>query len=140
MLIWGRGKKTDEVRTLYLLSPVLLAFAMGFPALLVGMPASGLFLLWGILHMNNLDFIMPVFFENYSVDQSMSVGLAWAFMASLCIVIGYTFVGSALLIERAMKKRGMFKEEMEEGEMDERMSSLALPTSVPEGDNESRNI
>jgi len=140
MLIWGRGKKTDEVRTLYLLSPVLLAFAMGFPALLVGMPASGLFLLWGILHMNNLDFIMPVFFENYSVDQSMSVGLAWAFMASLCIVIGYTFVGSVLLIERAMKKRGMFKEEMEEGEMDERMSSLALPTSVPEGDNESRNI
>jgi hypothetical protein len=117
MLFWGRGKKTDEVRTLYLLAPVLLASAMGFPALLVGMPASGLFLLWGVLHMNNLDSIMPVFFENYSVDQSLSVGLAWAFMASLCIVIGYTFVGSALLIERAMRKQGLFKEEVGEGEI-----------------------
>src|SRR5687768_4596025 len=66
MLFWGRGKKTEDIRTLYLLSPALLACAMGFPALLIGIPDSGLFLLWGILHMNNLDFILPVLLENYS--------------------------------------------------------------------------
>src|SRR5512145_2805610 len=79
MLIWGRGKKADEVRTLYLLSPALLACAMGFPALLAGMPGSGLMMLWGILHMSNLDFIMPVFFDDYSVEQSLAVVLVWAF-------------------------------------------------------------
>jgi hypothetical protein len=108
MLIWGRGKKADEVRTLYLLSPALLACAMGFPAFLVGMPGSGLMMLWGILHMSNLDFVIPVFFDNYSVEQSLTVVLAWAFMAALCIIIGYAFVGSALLIERAMQRRGLF--------------------------------
>jgi hypothetical protein len=111
MLIWGRGKKAAEVRTLYLLSPALLACAMGFPAFLVGMPGSGLMMLWGILHMSNLDFVIPVFFDNYSVEQSLTVVLAWAFMAALCIVIGYAFVGSALLIERAMQRRGLFIEE-----------------------------
>jgi hypothetical protein len=111
MLFWGRGKKADEVRTLYLLSPALLACAMGLPVLLVSMPGSGLLLLWGVLHMHNLDFIMPVLFENYSAEEYLSIGLAWAFMAALCIVIGYAFVGCALLIERAMKRRGLFIEE-----------------------------
>jgi len=76
MLLWGRGKAADEVRTLYLLSPALLACAMGFPAVLVGMPGSALMMLWGILHMNNLDFIMPVFLDNYSVEQSLALVLA----------------------------------------------------------------
>jgi hypothetical protein len=114
MLLWGRGRKTAEIRRLYLLSPALLACAMGFPALLVGMPGSGIMMLWGILHMSNLDFLMPVFFDNYSVEQSLTVVLAWAFMAALCIVIGYAFVGSALLVERMMSKRGLFIEEDED--------------------------
>ena len=59
-------------------------------------------MVWGILHMNNLDFIMPVFLDNYSVEQSLALILAWAFMAALCIVIGYAFVGAASLIERTM--------------------------------------
>jgi len=134
MLFWGRGKKPDEVRTLYLLSPALLASAMGFPALLVGMPGSGLMLLWGILHLSNLDFIMPVFFDHYSAEQSLSIILAWGFMAALCIVIGYAFVGGALLIERAMQRRGMFLEEEYSGGTNERTSPLVLPTSVTEDD------
>jgi hypothetical protein len=114
MLFWARGKKADEVRTLYLLSPALLACAMGFPALLVGMPGSGLMMLWGVLHMSNLDFIMPVFFDNYSMEQSLTIVLAWGFMAALCLVIGYAFVGCALLIERAMTRRGLFLEAQDE--------------------------
>jgi len=37
--------------------------------------------------------------------------VAWAFMAALCMVIGYAFVGMALLIERALKKQNLFKPE-----------------------------
>jgi hypothetical protein len=117
ILFWGRGKKADEVRALYLLSPAVLACAMGLPVLLVSLPGSGFFLLWGILHMSNLDFIMPVIFENYALEEYLSIGLAWAFMAALCIVIGYAFVGCALLIERAMKRRGLFIEEAPSGEL-----------------------
>lgn len=111
MLFWGRGKKADEIRALYLLSPVLLAGAMGFPALLVGISDSGMLLLWGILHINNMDFLMPLLLENYSAEQSLSVGLVWAFMAALCMVVGYAFVGCVLLIERAMQRRGLLIEE-----------------------------
>ena len=109
LLFWGRGKSADAVRRMYILSPLLLACSMGVPALLVGIPDSGILLLWGLLHMNNLDFVMPVLFENYHQEQSLSIGVAWAFMAALCVVIGYAFVGMALLIERALKKQNLFK-------------------------------
>jgi len=140
MLLWGRGKAADEVRTLYLLSPVLLACAMGFPAVLVGMPGSALMMLWGILHMNNLDFIMPMFLDNYSVEQSLAIVLAWAFMAALCIVIGYAFVGGALLIERALKRRGLFIEEKDSGDDVAPASLRVLLTTVAEVDPESGNV
>ena len=84
---------------------------MGLPALLVGVPDSGLFILWGFLHMNRLDFVIPVLLENYDQEQSLSIGLAWAFMAAICVVIGYTFVGIALLIERTLEKQNLFKSE-----------------------------
>lgn len=114
MLFWGRGKSADAVRRMYLLSPLLLACSMGVPALLVGIPDSGTFLLWGLLRMNNLDFVMPALFKNYYYyEQSLTIGLAWAFMAVLCVVIGYAFVGIALLIERALKKQNLFKAEDE---------------------------
>jgi hypothetical protein len=132
MLIWGRGKRADEVRTLYLLSPALLACAMGFPALLVGMPGSGLMMLWGILHMNHLDFIMPVFFDSYAVEQSLTLVLAWAFMAALSIVIGYAFVGGALLIERGMKRRGLFIEEEHSIDKEERRRPFDVQSSEVE--------
>jgi len=109
LFFWGRGKSADAVRRMYILSPLLLACSMGVPALLVGIPDSGILLLWGLLHMNNLDFVMPVLFENYHQEQSLSIGVAWAFMAALCVVIGYAFVGMALLIERALKKQNLFK-------------------------------
>ena len=140
MLLWGRGKAADEVRTLYLLSPALLACAMGFPAVLVGMPGSALMMLWGILHMNNLDFIMPVFLDNYSAEQSLAIVLAWAFMAALCIVIGYAFVGGALLIERALKRRELFIEEKDSGDDVAPASLRVLPTAVAEVDPESGNV
>ena len=111
MLFWGRGKNVDEVRRMYLLSPVLLACATGIPALLFNAPDSGMFVLWGFLHISNLDFIMPVLFKNYYQEQSLSIGFAWAFMAALCVVIGYLFVGIVLLIEKALRRRGLLIEE-----------------------------
>lgn len=111
MLLWGRGKSTDTIRRLYILSPILLACSMGLPAMLVGIPDSVFFLLWGLLHMNNLDFVMPALVENYYEEQSLSIGLAWVFMAVICVVIGYAFVGMALLIERALNKQNVFKSE-----------------------------
>ncbi len=117
MLFWGRSKSADEIRILYLLSPFLLACAMGFPVLLISLPESGRFMLWGILRMGNLDFLMPVFFENFYLEMLLSLGLAWAFMAALCVVIGYTFVGGVLLMERAMRRRGLFREEKDPGQI-----------------------
>jgi hypothetical protein len=111
MLFWGRGKSTDEIRNMYLLSPVLLACAMGIPALLVNAPYSGGMLLLGFLYMNRMDFIIPILLKDYQQEQILTSGLVWAFMAAICIVVGYMFVGIVLMIEKAMKRRGFFKEE-----------------------------
>jgi hypothetical protein len=111
ILIWGRGKNTDEIRRLYLLSPVLLACAMGIPVLLISLFDSAVLLFLGFLHLNNLDFIIPVLFEDYQQEQALTAGLIWAFMAGICIIVGYMFVGIVLLVEKAIKKRGLFKEE-----------------------------
>ncbi len=100
-----------EIRVMYLLSPVLLACATGIPALLVNGPHSGLSLLWGFLYMNKLDFIIPILFRNYDSEQAFSIGLAWVFMAALCVVIGYAFVGIVLLIEKMLTRRGLLIEE-----------------------------
>jgi hypothetical protein len=116
MLLWGRGRTETEIRTLYLLSPALLSGAMGIPALLVSLPDSGLFLLWGFMRLNHLDFVIPILFEEYSVDDAMAVVFVWAFMAALCLVIGYAFVGCGLLLERVMHRRGFFVEEQSSGE------------------------
>jgi len=111
MLFWGRGKNVHEIRVMYLLSPVLLACATGIPALLVNGPHSGLSLLWGFLYMNKLDFIIPILFRNYDSEQAFGIGLAWVFMAALCVVIGYAFVGIVLLIEKMLTRRGLLIEE-----------------------------
>jgi hypothetical protein len=112
MLFWGRGKKTDEIRNLYFLSPVLLACAMGIPVLVISLPASWMSLLWGILRLNHLDFLMPILLENYSAEQSLTMGFAWVFMATLCVIVGYAFVGCVLLIERGLQRRGRLIEEI----------------------------
>jgi hypothetical protein len=111
MLFWGKGKTMDEIHRLYLLSPVLLGCSMGFPALLISIPEGGYFLLWGALRISNLDFLIPIFFQYDYMEQAFGVGLAWALMAALCIVIGYAFVGVALLLERAMKRQGLLRDE-----------------------------
>ncbi len=111
LLFWERDKDIDQIRRMYLLSPLLLACSMGIPALLINFPDSGIFLLWGFLRMNNLDSAMPFLFRNDYHQQSITIGVAWAFMAALCIVVGYAFVGLVLLIEKGMKKRGAFREE-----------------------------
>ena len=111
LLLWSRGRDADQVRQLYLFSPILLACSMGIPTLLVAIPDSAVFLLSGFLHMNNLDFVVPVLFRNFDHEQSLALGAAWLFMASICVVVGYAFVGVVILFERAMKKRGLFKED-----------------------------
>ena len=110
-LLWSRGKDADQVRQLYLFSPILLACSMGVPTLLVGIPDSGAFLLSGFLHMNNLDFVIPVLFKNFDTEQTLALGAAWLFMALICIVVGYAFVGVVILLERAMTKKGLFRED-----------------------------
>jgi hypothetical protein len=130
MLFWGRGKSTDEIRNMYLLSPVLLACAMGIPALLINAPHSGALFLWGFLYMNKLDFIIPLVFKDYQQEQVLTAGLVWAFMAGICIVVGYMFVGIVLMIEKAIKQRDFFKEE-EDGDISTKPSASALDVADP---------
>jgi len=113
MLIWGRGKSTQDIRRLYLLSPVLLACAMGIPVLITDPATSGRFFLEGILRMNNMGFAIPALLNQGYQESSSVIGFAWLFMAAISIVVGYAFVGIAMLIERGLSKRGKFKEEAE---------------------------
>ncbi|HEY3476965.1 MAG TPA: hypothetical protein VGK56_20270 [Anaerolineales bacterium] len=137
MLFWGRGKTTGEIRSLYLLSPVLLASSMAFPALLVGLPDSGPYLLWGLLRALNLDFLIQIFFQDDYLEQAFNVVLAWAFMAALCIVIGYAFVGGVLLIERAMKSHGLLWDEAVENIAH---GGASEPSSVPDAEGSSHHV
>ncbi|HSB01262.1 MAG TPA: hypothetical protein VLE49_11465, partial [Anaerolineales bacterium] len=110
MLFWGRGKNADELRRAYLFLPILLACSMGIPALLFYSQDSVILLGWGFLHLANLDFMARALFKDFPVEQSLAVGVAWAFMAAICIVVGYLFIGIVLLIERVMKRRNLFRE------------------------------
>jgi hypothetical protein len=111
MLLWGRGKSTEEVRRLYLLSPVLLACSMGVPVLITDPASSGRFFLEGILRMNNLGFAVPAIITQGYEESSSVIGFAWLFMAVISILVGYIFVGIAMWLERILTKRGKFKEE-----------------------------
>ncbi len=113
MLFWGRGKNVNEIRSMYLLSPVLLGCSMGIPALFVDLRSSAILLIWGVLRVANLDFIMRTFLENNSIEEAFFVGVMWALMAVVCLIVGYVFVGIVLLIEKVLKQRGMFTAEEE---------------------------
>jgi hypothetical protein len=105
MLFWGRGKPADELRRAYLLLPVLLACSMGIPALLFYMDSSIALLAWGFLHLANLDFLTPLLLKNTPLEEALIVSVAWVFMAAVCLVVGYLFVGIVLLVERILKRR-----------------------------------
>jgi hypothetical protein len=111
LFFWGRGKNANEIRRMYLFAPVLLGCAVGLPALVMDIRSSVLLLLWGFLRIANLDFIQRTFFEKYSPEEPFTVGLIWAFMAALCLIVGYGFVGLVLLIERGMQRLRLFEEE-----------------------------
>ena len=112
-LLWSRGRDADQVRTLYLFSPVVLACSMGIPVLLLEIPGSARFFLWGFLRMNHMDFIFPTLLDTLDQEMALSMGAAWAFMALICTLVGYVFVGLAVWIERIMVRRGSFKDELE---------------------------
>jgi hypothetical protein len=112
MLLWGRKRSTDDIRRLYLLSPFLLACSMGLPALVIDPGSSGRLFAEGILRMNNMGFAIPVLFGEVS-EEPLYIGMAWLFMAAICIVVGYAFVGTVVWIERGLTKRGKFKDEPE---------------------------
>ncbi|MFT3891643.1 MAG: hypothetical protein QM730_08435 [Anaerolineales bacterium] len=111
MLLWGRGRSTEEIRRLYLLSPVLLACSMGIPVLITDPASSGRFFLEGILRMNNMGFAVPAIIVQGYEESSSVIGFAWLFMAAISILVGYIFVGIAMWLERVLTKRGKFKEE-----------------------------
>jgi len=113
LLFWSRGKDADQVRQLYLFSPLLLACSMGIPTLLLGIPNSIVFLLSGFLHLNNMDFVIPILFRNFDREGALVLGMAWLFMAAVCIVVGYAFVGIVVWMERVMTKKGKFKDVLE---------------------------
>ena len=96
---------------MYVLSPVLLACSMGIPVLIIDPRTSAYFLLEGILRMNNMGFAVPVLLRNFTGETSLTIGVAWLFMAAISIVVGYAFIGIALWVERIMSKRNKFKEE-----------------------------
>lgn|GEM_PF-3468725 len=112
MLIWGRRRGTEDIRRMYLLSPVLLACSMGLPILVMDPASSGRFLLEGILRMNNMGFAVPILLGDSSRDP-MYIGMSWLFLAAICIVVGYAFVGTVVWAERVLSKRGKFKDEAE---------------------------
>jgi hypothetical protein len=117
LLFWGRGKNADEVRSMYLLSPILLGCAMGIPILFIDIRHSMMLLLWGFLHMANMDFSAPAFLKNESLEASLAVGVIWGMLAAICVVVGYVFVGIAVLIEKVLKRRGLFTVEEAPAEM-----------------------
>ena len=112
MLIWSRGRRTADVRQLYMLSPVLLACSMGIPALVVDPASSGRFVAEGFLRMNNMGFAIPILVGE-SGEEPLYIGVAWLFMAAICLVVGYTFVGIVTWVEGRFTRRGWFKEEVE---------------------------
>ncbi len=116
LLFWSRGKKPDEVRRMYLFSPVLLGCSMGIPVLFVDPAGSAVLFLWGFLHMLQLDSLAPTLLQNNdSFDVSIGIGMVWLFLAVTCAVVGYGFVGIVLLIERVLKGRGLFRDEEDTG-------------------------
>ena len=114
MLLWGRGRSIAEIRTLYQLSPVLLACAMAIPAMLLDLPEAGEMFLWGFLRLSHMDPIIPVFLQREAPEQIFRLGLAWVLMAAPCVFIGYTFVSAAELLEKVLDKRGFFLPEADE--------------------------
>lgn len=111
MLIWSRGRNTDDIRFLYFLSPVLLACSMGIPAISVSLPTSIFFLIDGFLRINNLGFVSSVLLKDMDQDMFFGVSFSWAFMAVICLVVGYAFVGVVVWIEHVLTRRGFFKDE-----------------------------
>ena len=83
---------------------------MGIPALAVDPASSGRLLAEGFLRMNNIGFAIPVLFGDSS-EESLYIGMAWLFMAAICMVVGYLFVGIVLLVERWLLAGGVLKED-----------------------------
>ena len=113
LLFWSRGKNANEVRSMFLLSPVLLGCSMGIPALFVDLRSSAVLLIWGVLRVANLDFIMRTFLENNSIEEAFFIGVMWTLMVAVSLIVGYVFVGIVFLIEKVLKQRGMFMAEEE---------------------------
>jgi len=111
MLIWGRNRSTEDIRRLYLLSPVLLACSTGIFSIAISMPDSLFVLLEGFLRMNNMEFVASALFKNLESEMVAGVVFSWLFMASVCLVVGYAFVGVVVWVERVLDKRGVFKDE-----------------------------
>ena len=110
MLIWSRGRRTEDVRRLYLLSPVLLACSMGIPVLATDPASSGRLLAEGFLRMNNMGFAIS-FLMGEPGEEPLYIGIAWLFMAAICLVVGYAFVGIMVWVEGMLEKRGKFRQE-----------------------------
>jgi hypothetical protein len=108
VLFWSRGKTANEIRSMYLFSPILLGCSMGIPAVFVDLRSSAILLIGGILRAINLDFILRSLIEENAIQEAIFIGVVWALMAATCLIVGYAFVGIALLIEKMMKQRGMF--------------------------------
>jgi hypothetical protein len=84
---------------------------MGLPVLITDPATSGRFLLEGILRMNHMGFAIPALLRGTEQEMTSVIGVAWLFMAAICIVVGYIFVGIAMWIERGLIKQGRFKGE-----------------------------
>ena len=106
--VWSWGRKIEEVRRLYLLSPILLACSTGIFSMAMEPSDTLSFLLEGILRLNNLGFAVPFFVRDRWTED---IVIVWLFMAVICLVIGYVFVGIVLWIEKILSKRGIFKDE-----------------------------
>ena len=111
LLFWARDKTAAQVKRTYLLTPLILACSLGLPVMAIDLISTRMLVIGGLTRLLNLDFLLPTLLRNVDVEQSLSAGFVWIVVATICLVIGYIFVGIILLIERELQKRQTFRDE-----------------------------
>jgi hypothetical protein len=103
--LWSIGKSEAEIYRVYALSPFILASAMGIPVTLFSMPEGGIMIVWGILHVLNIDNLLRYFFPHFNGEFMLGLAGLNMVMGGITVLIGYLFVGFMLWIDRILQKR-----------------------------------
>ena len=105
--LWSIERSEEEIQRAYYLSPFMLAGAMGIPASIIEVDQTLNLLGWSLLHFLHLDMFASTLFPTFDLDTALVLAVAIFMMGSLCIIIGYVFVGPVAWLERALLKRNL---------------------------------